>query len=114
MAGSIVEAFRPKQLSQGRSGFLPKRRFCDAIHATIVKENYAEKLVGHASIDSSVIIGEKSCRKNTPRPKMKKKRGRKSKAEITAMAEQKTAEIKTRRLELQPNRTLSDNLDDLP
>ena len=45
---------------------------------------------------------------------MKKKRGRKSKAEITAMAEQKTAEIKTRRLELQPNRTLSDNLDDLP
>ncbi len=85
------------------------------IHAAVVQENYAEKLVGHASIDSTAIIGrEKSCRKNTPNPKMKKKRGRKSKAEITAMAEQKIAEIKTRRLELQPNRTLPDDLDDLP
>jgi len=29
----------------------------DAIHAMIVKENYTEKLVGHASIDSTAIIG---------------------------------------------------------
>ena len=80
-----------------------------------MKENYAEKLVGHASIDSTAIIGrEKSCRKNTSKSKEKKKRGRKSKAEIAAMAEQEIAEIKTRRLELQVNRMLADNLDDLP
>ena len=90
-------------------------KVCDAIHATTVKENYAEKLVGHAGIDSTAVIGrEKSCRKNTPKPKKKKKRGRKSKAEIAAMAEQEIAEIKTRRLELQVNRMLADNLDDLP
>ena len=45
---------------------------------------------------------------------MKKKLGRKSKAEIAAMAEQEIAEVKTRRLELQVNRMLADNLDDLP
>ena len=96
-------------------GIFVKEKVCDAIHATIVKENHAEKLVGHASIDSTAIIGrEKSCRKNTSKSKEKKKRGRKSKAEIAAMAEQKTAEIKTRRLELQMNRTLPDNLEDLP
>ena len=54
----------------------------DAVHAMIVKENYTGKLVGHASIDSTAIVGrEKACRKNTPKIKLKKKRGRKSKAE---------------------------------
>ena len=52
----------------------------------IVKENYTEKLVGHASIDSTAIVGrEKACRKNTPKIKLKKKRGRKSKAEKAAL-----------------------------
>lgn len=96
-------------------GIFAKEKVCNAIHATIVKENYAEKLVGHASIASTAIIGrEKSCQKNTPKPKMKKKRGRKSKAEIAAMAEQEIAEVKTRRLELQVDRMLADSLDDLP
>ena len=58
----------------------------DAVHAMIVKENYTEKLVGHASIDSTAIVGrEKACRKNTPKIKLKKKRGRKSKAEKAAL-----------------------------
>ena len=96
-------------------GIFTKGKVCDAIHATIVKENYAEKLVGHASIDSTAIIArEKSCRKNTLKPKKKKKHGRKNKAEIAAMAEQEITEVKTRWLELQVNRTLADNLDDLP
>lgn len=87
----------------------------DAIHEVIVKENYTEKLVGHASIDSTAIIGrEKACRKNTPKIKLKKKRGRKSKAEKAALAEQELIETKTRRLELQPNRTPAENVGDLP
>ena len=95
--------------------FFAREKLCDAVHATIVQENYAEKLVGHASIDSIAIVGrEKSCRRNAPKPREKKRRGRKRKVEIAAMAEQEITEVKTRRLEWQENRTLSDNLDDLP
>jgi hypothetical protein len=87
----------------------------DAIHAMIVQENYVDKVVGHASVDSTAITGrEKACRKNTPKSKLKKKCGRKSKAEKAAMTEAEIAEVKTRRLELQPNRTLAKNVDDLP
>src|SRR3989339_1248308 len=87
------------------------------IHDVLVSENYKEKVVGHASMDSTAIIGrEKSCRKNTPKKelKVKKKRGRKSKAELAAMAENDLAEIKTRRLELQVKRPLEENIADLP
>ena len=93
------------------------QQLLEKIHEVIVTENYREKVVGHASMDSTAIIGrEKSCRKNTPKKKLKlkKKRGRKSKAELAAMAENEFAEIKTRRLELQPERTLAENLEDLP
>jgi len=88
----------------------------EEIHRVVVKENYEDKLVGHASMDSTAINGrEKSCRKSTPKKKCKpKKRGRKSKAELAAMKEQEIAEVKTRRLELQPSRNLDDNLADLP
>ncbi len=67
-------------------------------------------------MDSTAIVGrEKACCKNTPQKERKpKKRGRKSKAELATMKEQKLAEIKTRRLELQPNRSPQDNLADLP
>lgn len=50
-----------------------EERVPDAIHAMIVKANYTDKLVGHASIDSTAIVGrEKACRKNTPKIKLKK------------------------------------------
>jgi hypothetical protein len=93
-----------------------KFKLLDLMHETIVKENYKEKIVGHASMDSTAIVGrEKACRKNTPKKDRKpKKRGRKSKAELAAMKEQELGEVKTRRLELQPNRSLEDNLADLP
>lgn len=72
-------------------------------------------ILGHASLDSTAIIGrEKACRKNTPKLKLKKKRGRKSKAEKAALVEQEIAEVKTRRLEVQPHRNLPENLADLP
>ena len=78
--------------------------------------NRKDKIVGHASMDSTAINGrEKACRKNTPKKELKKKkRERKSKAEFAAMKEQELGEVKTRRLELQPNRNLDENLVDLP
>ena len=93
-----------------------KLNLLDKMHEAVIKENYTDKLVGHSSIDSTAIVGrEKACRKNTPKKvEKKKKRGRKSKAELAAMREQEIAEVKTRRLELQPNRSLEDNLVDLP
>ena len=95
-------------------GVFSEEKVPDVIHSVIVAENYKDKLVGHASIDSTAIIGrEKACRKNTPKIKLKKKRGRKSNAEKAAMAERELAEMKTRRLELQPNRTLAENISDL-
>lgn len=87
----------------------------DEIHKNLITEQYTDKIVGHASIDSTAIIGrEKACRKNTPKSKTKKKRGRKSKAEKEALAKEEIAQIQTRRLELQSFRTLEENLADLP
>ena len=93
-----------------------KLNLLDLMHKTIVKENYKEKIVGHASMDSTAIVGrEKACRKNTSKKDRKpKKRGRKSKAELAVMREQEFAEVKTRRLELQPSRSREENLADLP
>ncbi len=92
-----------------------EEKVLESIHATVIQENYTDKLVGHASMDSTAIVGrERACRKNTPEKKQKKKRGRKSKAEKLAMAEAEISEVKTRRLELQPDRNLADNIADLP
>jgi len=102
--------------SRGFKAFA-EQKLLDVMHDVIVSENYVKKVVGHASMDSTAILGrEKSCRKNTPKKelKVKKKRGRKSKAELAAMAKNELAEIKTRRLELQPDRLLEENIDDLP
>jgi len=90
-------------------------RLGERIHETIVTEQCVDRLVGHSSKDSTAIHGrEKACRKNTSKTEAKKKRGRKSAAEKALLAEQEAAEVKTRRLELQPGRTLADNLADLP
>jgi hypothetical protein len=78
------------------------------IHGVIIQENIGEeKLVGHISRDSTAIKGrEKSCRKNTPKKKSKGKRGRPRKGEVRIK--------EPRRLELQGDRSLEDNLNDLP
>ncbi|UKI31967.1 MAG: transposase [Lentisphaeria bacterium] len=42
-------------------GIFAREKVCNAIHAAVVRENYTDKLVGHASLDSTAIIGrEKS------------------------------------------------------
>ena len=95
---------------------LSETQLLGLMHGTVVLENYKDKLVGHASTDSTAIVGrEKACRKNKPKKDRKpKKRGRKSKAELAALKEQELADVKTRRLELQPYRSLEENLADLP
>ena len=93
-------------------GFFAWEKVCDAIHAAIDRENYRQ-IGGTASLDSTAIIGhEKVCCKNTL--KLKKKHGQKSIAEKAALSKQEIAEIKNRRLELQPHQTLPENLADLP
>jgi hypothetical protein len=76
--------------------------------AMIVKHVKEEKLVGHISNDATAIKGrEKPCRKNTPKAVKKGKKGRPKKGEERPPKE-------PRRLELQPGRTLEENLADLP
>ena len=90
-------------------------RVLEEVHADLIKVCYKEKLVGHVSIDATSIVGrERACRKNTPKVKQKKKRGRKSKEEKARLAAAELAEIQTRRLALQGGRSLADNLEDLP
>ena len=76
-------------------GIFSREKVCNAIHAAVVRENYTDKLVGHASLDSTAIIGrEKACRKNKPKLKLKKKRGRKSIAEKAAFPNRKSQKSK--------------------
>ena len=70
----------------------------EEVHRCIIKENYEEKLVGHSSIDSTAISSrEKFISKKTVPVKVKKKRGRKSKAEKKALAALEQEEIETKR-----------------
>ena len=63
------------------------KQILEEVHSCIIKENYSEKWVGHSSIDSTAISSrEKSIQKKTVPVKVKKKRGRKSKAEKEALA----------------------------
>ena len=87
----------------------------EEVHRCIIKENYEEKLVGHSSIDSTATSSrEKFIPKKTVPVKVKKKCGRKSKAEKEALAALEQEEIETKRLKLQGFRSLEDNLSDLP
>lgn len=79
----------------------------DKIHEAIIKEHHADKIVGHASKDSTAVASrEKACRKNSHGEKIKRKRGRPNKGIIVEKA--------PRRLELQEKRQLNENLSDLP
>ena len=84
----------------------------ERLHEAMVAENYKDKIVGHASHDSTEIDGrERACRRKAPKSPAKRKRGRPRKAEKTSSA---VADNKGKRVELQPQRTLAENLADLP
>jgi hypothetical protein len=78
------------------------------LHAAMVSRQWGSQLVGHVSRDSTAID---ACEKPTPKeaapPKAPAKRGRPAKGQ-----ERPPAPLK--RLDLQPGRTLAENLADLP
>jgi hypothetical protein len=83
----------------------------EQVHAAMVSEHLGDRLVFHESIDATAIHArEKSAPKETREaktPKPRRKRGRPKKGEERPAPEPK-------RLDLQPGRTLKENLDDLP
>ena len=82
----------------------------ERLHEAMVAENYKDKIVGHASHDSTDIDGrERACRRKAPTSPAKRKRGRPRKAEKAVVADNAA-----KRVELQPQRTLAENLADLP
>lgn len=80
---------------------LPQR-----IHQQLVSEHLGEKICGHISRDATAIHGREKPEARPRKPKKAKKRGRPPKGE--------KREVPPRRLELQPHRSLEENLDDLP
>lgn len=78
----------------------------DAVHAAMIEAHYGDKLAGHLSRDSTAI---KAREKAAPKPKKAQppKRGRPRKGERREPAPPK-------RLEVQPGRSLAENLADLP
>ncbi|MBI4024446.1 MAG: transposase, partial [Verrucomicrobia bacterium] len=80
----------------------------EQIHAAMIQENCGPKLAGHVSRDATAIPArEKPIRKPAPEPQVPKKRGRPSK-------DQPAPPKELRRLEIQPQRSLAENLADLP
>jgi hypothetical protein len=85
------------------AGKLPQR-----VHEVMVKKHCGQKLAGHISRDSTAIESrEKPVKTSKASPKPKGKRGRPRKGEITAPKTLK-------RVELQADRSLEENLNDLP
>lgn len=85
----------------------------DRIHDALIKNAYKEKLVGHISHDSTSIENRErpAAKKMEKGAKVKKKRGRKSKAEKEAMKAEPPAETRTER---QSRQTLDENVAELP
>jgi hypothetical protein len=82
---------------------LPQR-----IHENMVKVHAGPKLVGHVSRDATAIEApERPAPKLAPEPKPSRKRGRPKNGEVRPTPPPK-------RLEVQPTRTLAENLTDLP
>jgi len=78
------------------------------IHEAMVVENLGDRVVGHVSRDSTAIEGREKAVGKAPSPKAQKarKRGRPRKGEENPH--------EPKRLDLQLNRTLEENLADLP
>lgn len=78
------------------------------VHEAMVKNSYGDKIAGHVSRDATAIEARERPVRKPPRPKVpKRKPGRPKKDE-------KPAPKKPNRLLLQPNRSLAENLADLP
>jgi len=76
------------------------------IHEALINDNLGDRLCGHVSRDSTAINGREKPIKKVKQAKEKKKRGRPRKGEKREKVE--------RRLEVQPARTLEENIAELP
>jgi len=83
----------------------------EKIHAAMIGSYYNPKLAGHISRDSSAI---KAREKAVPKPKEKTKEQSKPPKRGRPKKGEKRDPKPPERLELQPNRSLEENLDDLP
>ena len=83
-------------------GNLPQK-----IHEAMIKKHYGQKLVGHISRDATAIESREKPVKTLKTSKPKKKRGRPRKDEVIASKPRK-------RVALQAERNLEENLNDLP
>jgi len=78
------------------------------VHGAMIQEHYGDKLAGHISRDATAIEArEKPVKKKVLVKQARKKRGRPRKGE-------KVPAKPPKRLDLQPTRTLEENLADLP
>jgi hypothetical protein len=87
-----------------------KGQLTQKIHETMVKQHCTDKLAGHISRDATAIVAREKPIKKNPKDKAsqpKRKRGRPRKGEVVPPKP-------PTRLDLQPNRTLEENLIDLP
>jgi hypothetical protein len=85
-----------------------QEQWAQQIHAEVIRRHVGPKLVGHVSRDATAIEApERPAPKATPAPTVAKKRGRPKRGEVRPPAPPK-------RLEVQGQRSLADNLADLP
>jgi hypothetical protein len=92
-----------RAFSEFAAGELPQK-----IHEAMIRRHCGEKLAGHVSRDSTAIESrEKPAKKPKAPPKPKRKRGRPRKGEVVAAKPNK-------RVQLQVERSLEENLNDLP
>jgi len=83
-----------------------ERELAQKIHAALIEDNLKPRICGHISRDSTKIKGREKPVRTIKKAKQKKKRGRPRKGE------EKKKE--PRRLELQPKRSLEENINELP
>lgn len=84
-----------------------EKRIPEAIHEAMLDRHYSAKVAGHVSRDSTAVRAREKPAKKAPKPLEEKRRpGRPNKGEVVAK--------KVRCLDLQPNRSLEENLAELP
>ena len=84
-----------------------KDQVLNDVLAGLIKDKLGSKLAGHISRDSTSIKARENPVRKKPKVKVKRKRGRPRKSETRPPQPKK-------RLELQPQRTLAENLSELP
>jgi hypothetical protein len=94
-----------RAFAQFAKGELPQK-----VHEALIKKHLGQRIVGHVSRDSTAIDGRErpEPKPKPPEPPEPRKRGRPSRDEPPRPAPEPT------RLDIQPGRTLEENLADLP